>query len=565
MRRSRWFIAAVAAAAGAAGCGTKDNTVTSHGPLPPCSAAASTVTLGVGAYTAYDVTADSGCAVFPANASTTDSAEYLVVVQAAGGVPGDSAAYQVEARLAAPAPATGSGALQAAAPVAVPLGRTATPRAFDATLRRRARRIAASAAGTWRAAAQRAAAQPGIATAVTPPDSGTLRTFSVCSNLDCTSYRPVVGRALLVGAHVALYEDTLAPAGGLSATDLDSLGGIFDRLVYPADTAAFGRESDVDSNGVVIVLLTGVVNAIVTTAQCDSGFITGFFDPADLDPATAAQHNHGEVFYGLVPDPAGLLSCPHSVLEVASELPPTFAHEFEHMINFVQHVLVRGGSAEDDWLDESLAKYAEELTADGYLAAGDTADFSNDLTAEFYNAYQYLAAPERHFLLTITDQSLADVGGGWLFVRWLVDQMGKGIAAKLVQTSLTGTANAAAQTGLPFATLDERWALANWVSDLPGFTPPAELTYTTYPMRQVFDDLYLAYQAYGYFPLPFPLVPTMATPGTLDLSGSLRAGSGVYLLVHQGPRGGADTVHVNAGGAALPSTLVPQFAVIRLH
>ena len=557
MVRCRPFIAALAGALAAlsAGCAAKENAVTSHGPLPPCTAAASTVTLGVGAYAPYDIVADSGCAVIPANASTTDSAEYLVVVQSGGGTPGDSAAYQVEARLGTPPLAPAAMALPAAR------GHAATARAFDAFLRGRARQLAPLGAG----AALRAAVAPGVAKVITPPDSGTLRQFSVCSNLTCSVYKPVTGRALFVGAHVALYEDTLAPAGGLSTFDVDSLGKIFDQVVYPLDTTAFGRESDIDSNGVVIVLLTNVVNQMVTAAQCDTaGFVTGFFDASDLDPSTSAQHNHGEVFYGLVPDPAGALSCTHAVGEVAGELAPTFAHEFEHMINFVQHVLVRSGNTEDDWLDESLAKYAEELTGDAYAAAGDSASWSNDLINELYNLYQYLAAPEQHYLLTTTDQSLADVGAGWMFVRYLVDQMGTGITAKLVQTALTGTANVAAQTGLAFATLDERWALAAWVSDLPGFTPPGELRYTTYSWRQLFADVNSSiYQS--YFPRPFPLVPTLATPGTLNVSGSLRAGSGLYLLVHQAPRGGADTLHVNPGTAPLPATLVPQFAVIRLH
>ncbi|OYV66669.1 MAG: hypothetical protein B7Z72_10935, partial [Gemmatimonadetes bacterium 21-71-4] len=394
------MVASLALAAPAAGCATRDNTVTGHGPLPACATSASTVTLGVGAYTAYDIIADSGCVVFPANASTADSAEYLVVVQAAGGTPGDSAAYQLEAGLTAPRPAPAAAALLATG------RRTSTQAAFYDFLRARGRRIAPAAA---RAALQ-AAVAPGVAKVITPPDSGSLRQFSVCANLACSAYQTVTARALAVGAHVALYEDTLAPAGALSAADMDSLGTVFDQRVYPLDTTAFGRESDLDSNGVVIALLTPVVNGLVTAAQCNTtGFVTGFFDPVDLDPSTAAHHNHGEVFYGLVPDPAGRWSCPHPVSEIVQELPATFAHEFEHMINFVQHVLVRGAHQEDDWLDEGLAKYAEELTADSYLPR-DSTTWSGIIANEFYNAYRYLDAPERHYLLTTTDTSLADVG-----------------------------------------------------------------------------------------------------------------------------------------------------------
>jgi len=539
----------------AAGCTTSDKTSsTGAGPLPPCTATATNVSLGVGAYAAYDITADSGCAVFPANASATDSAEYLVVVEAAGGAPGDSAAYQVAAEVAPPA-APARAALLAAPP------RPSAQAAFDAFLDGRERRLPPP--GPAAQLRLPAAAAGGPETAITPPVVGDLRQFKVCSDLACTAYKTVTARALTVGAHVALYIDTLAPPNGLSTADVDSLGTIFDQRVYPLDTTAFGRASDIDSNGVVIALLTPVVNALVTRTSCDTaGYVTGFFDAVDLDPSTAAQHNHGEVFYGVVPDPSGTVSCAHSVAAVTLQLPVTFAHEFEHMINFVQHVLVRGGPPEDTWLDEALAKYAEELTADSYLP-GDSATWTYDVAAEFYNAFQYLVAPQQHFLVTPTDQSLPDVGAGWLFMRWLVDQMGAGLTRRLVQTTQTGTANVAAQTGLPFATLDERWALANWVSDLPNFTPPGELQYVTWPMRSIFAQLYVFDPV--DFPRAFPLVPAAATPGTLNLTGSLRAGSGVYVLVHRAPRAGPDTLHVNPGRTPLPSSLVPQFAVIRLH
>ena len=553
MRRLGPLAAALAVAA--AGCTREKTTSTAPRPLTPCASTATVVTLGVGAYAAYDLAADSGCAVFPAG-TTADTAQYLVVVQSAGGSPGDSAAYSVQAGFAAPSHLNRGAAALPAARVP-PAWNDATQEAFDRFLDRRA----AALPVRFSPAAVASLAPSHVAYTITPPVAGSLRTFSVCANLTCSGYKPVTARALRVGQHVALYVDTLAPANGFSTADLDSLMTIFDSRVYPLDTAAFGRESDIDSNGVVIALLTNVVNQMVTAAQCDTGgYVTGFFDAADLDPATAAQRNHGEIFYGIVPDPSGTLSCPHSTAEAVLGLPVTFAHEFEHLISYVQHVLVRGGPPEDDWLDEGLAKYAEELTADSYLP-GDSTAWIQDVADEFYNAYQYLAAPQRHFLLTTSDQSLADVGAGWLFMRYLVDQMGAGITPKLVQTSLTGTANVAAQAGLPFATLDERWALANWVSDLPGFTAPGELRYTSYSLRQIFYDLY-SVDAYD-FPLPFPLVPTVATPGAVNLSGALRAGSGIYLEVVQPPGARPDTLHVNDGTSPLPAALVPQFAVIR--
>src|SRR5438477_264919 len=67
---------------------SKDST----GPAAPtCSAAlASPLTLAIGAYALIDPASDGGCVTFPANASTTDSAEYLMVAQSATGDTGRS-------------------------------------------------------------------------------------------------------------------------------------------------------------------------------------------------------------------------------------------------------------------------------------------------------------------------------------------------------------------------------------------------------------------------------------------------------------------------------------------
>src|SRR5437867_12982 len=308
-------------------------------PAPPCNAALATdLALAVGAYTAIDPAADSGCVSFPANASS-DSAEYVVIAQSAGGVPGDTALFALRsASLVA-------GAAPVTARRAGLLGRRGSIAArFDGMLheRERSRRAIARTSGV-----RPSAAGTGVA-AVTPPTLGSLRTFTVCASLDCTTYKPVTARAQSVGAHVAVYVDTAAPANGLTATDIDTLQQVFDTHAYVVDTTAFGSVSDIDSNGVVLTLMTPVVNSLVTNAECQAGgFVAGFADPADLDPSAAAQHNQGEIFYTVVADPNGALSCAHSVADVQSFLPGTFLHELQHLISFNQHVLIRGGNQED--------------------------------------------------------------------------------------------------------------------------------------------------------------------------------------------------------------------------
>src|SRR5438874_516220 len=302
---------------------------------PTCSSAlASQLTLAVGAYASIDPATDGGCVTFPANTSV-DSVEYLLVAQSAAGSFGQTAPFNLRAAML----------MAAAMPLAQRLVEPAAPRAaatlFDGMLRARGRahRFAA-------ATARRAPAVAASTPRASPPAVGTLRSFVVCAKLDCSQFKTVGARAQAVGAHVAIYVDTLAPAGGLTSADLDTLKQVFDTLLYPLDSAAFGAVSDIDANGVVIALMTPVVNALVTKAACrTSGYIAGFFFPPDLDlSASPSQSNHGEIFYSIVADPTGALSCAHSSAEVKSGTPGTYAHELQHMINFAQHILIHAGS-----------------------------------------------------------------------------------------------------------------------------------------------------------------------------------------------------------------------------
>ncbi len=389
----------------------------------------------------------------------------------------------------------------------------------------------------------------------------------MCGNLTCSAsaFKTVGARVQSLGAHIAVYVDTLAPANGLTTMDLDSLRNVFDSRLYPLDTVAFGRESDVDANGVVIVLMTGVVNALVTKTQCNtSGFIAGFFFPADLDPTTRTQYNDGEIFYSLVADPMGTLSCAHSAAEVKGSTPVTFTHEFQHMINFTQHVLVRSGNSEEGWLDEGLSKYAEELAGRSYLPS-DSVSFSQYAFNSVSDAYKYLSAPgSSPLLIPVDNGTLAEVGASWLFVRYAVDQYGDSLPRKLVHGSLTGAANVAAQMGQPFDAVVARWALANWVSDLSGFTAPPELTYTSWHFRRTFASLNA--QDPADFPLPFPLIPTAGAASSVNLTGTLQAGSGTYDRALQAPSGPAFSLRFSRDGStALPASIASRLSVIRLR
>ncbi|HEX9610766.1 MAG TPA: hypothetical protein VF978_02675 [Gemmatimonadales bacterium] len=541
----------------------------SAGPgVEPCTAANSeVVTLGVGEYTSVDAYATTGCIMFPANTNVTE-VEYLIVPQAATGTPGRTLSFKLQ-----------GDAATLAAPPAMTASVQSTPggvaQRFHEFLRR------GEEARSWGDLRPRSApaGAPAVAAAQAPkPVVGDLREFSVCRDLDCGNFTDVGARARAVGQRLAIFIDTLAPTNGLSQADLDGLITLFDSRLYAIDTAAFGRESDINQDSVVIVLMTNVVNSLVTAADCDANgaFVAGFFLGADIDPAfaTDGRLNHAEIFYSIVADPSGTLSCAHSASQVTRFVPITFIHEFQHMISYNEHVLVRGQrNGEQLWLNEGLSHYAEELGGRSFLAEGDNQTFTDYVIGDLFNAYHFLEAPGDHFLLPRTGiGTLEERGAQWLYVRYLVDQYATDntrpawdvFTRRLVQTADTGASNVQAVTGASFATTVGRWALTNWVSDLPGFATPAELTYESWSFRSTFAQLNA--QNPTRFPQPFPLAPTSSEGSAIDLAGTLRAGSGMYhrALHPAGALAFVLTFRATDGWALAPSHF-PRLNVIRLR
>jgi hypothetical protein len=553
----------VAAAGAGAGAACSSSGGATAPPLAACTkTSGGQVSLVIAGYTAIDPTQTAGCAVFPANPSAS-SVQYLVVPQSASSTADDSGAFKL-----------GGNPLTAPPTMAV-LGPPAPSRIaelFDIRLRLAERELAARVPAPTRVA-------PRSGPALVPVDSGHVWTFKVCNVLTCDPRQPstlsnVTATAMKVGTHIAIYVDNAAPAP-LSQSDLDSLRAVFDTRLYGTDTLAFGRESDIDGNGKVVVLMTNEVNSLVSATDCTTkGFVAGYFFGADLITTPPfATGNNAEIFYSIVPDPSATLSCAHTVAGVRALVPVTFVHEFQHMISFNQHFLLRGSLPEDLWLNEGLSHYAEENGGRTFLP--DTATFCNYVLGDTYDAGQYFAAPQQHVLVdTAGIGGLAERGAYWLFVRYLVDQLGPtlgssdSVTRRLDHTALTGAANVSnASGGTPFATIVQRWALANYVSDLSGFTAPPELRYTTWRFRTAFPTIQSrcgSSKIPGLFPLDTATHSFMGS--ALAASGVLHAGSGSYYLLQQASAAPQFSLLFSDGaGAALRSTLIPRLNVIRLQ
>jgi hypothetical protein len=545
------------------------------GPEPPgpvdCTQA-TIVSLAPGQHLVVDPRLSGSCLHFPAPGPV--EAEFAVVAVSGAGVvtlSGVSESYLLQAD---PPPAVAtqeSRGLEALAGIG--FRRAGDAEAFHARLRLLEAAAAASPGATL-----------GLAPAPyreAPPQPGDTRTFRVCSSTACAATVAVEATAVHVGDRGAIYLDDTVPAGGFTESDFGEVGQLFDGAapnMYAVDTVAFGRESDIDGNGVVIILLTNAVNDLSPNCSVTGSRVLGYFYGLDLLPGSSSNSNGGEVFFSAVPDPNSV-GCPVSRNEAMRSLGPTFIHEFQHMISFNQHRLLRGSTQPElTWLNEGLSHFAEELGGrqlpDNDIASGGAPDRETQFHLNnFANAFDYLVEPEDHYLIfpDFSGGTLEERGAAWLFVRWLADQFGGGsslgttFTRGVVQTNQVGQDNVEGVTGEPFDRLVSQWQLANWLDNLPGFAGgSARLQYASWNLRTEFAALNASRPS--VFPRVFPLVPDESDGSGYERNGVLRGGSGRHLVLTQ-PAGGAVTELrlASASGSALQAATVPRLAVARIR
>ena len=193
----------------------------------------------------------------------------------------------------------------------------------------------------------------------------------------CNNFFTTQATVASVSRRAILAVDTLdgPPATLFTQQVMESITNEFDNITFPTDSSYYNNPTDIDGNGHIILLFTGQINKL-TPPNTSGGFVGGFFFAGDLFPPTdqgggantfCPESNQAEIFYLLSPDPTGRFGNVRTTSSVRQGTRGTVAHEFQHMINFAQHLLFRQGTAtEDGWLDEGLSKYAEELAARTY-------------------------------------------------------------------------------------------------------------------------------------------------------------------------------------------------------
>ena len=503
------------------------------GPTQPnggCSGAPFTVESMTGRVIAES---DLPCLSIPADGGT-----YLVVPQFATAT---AAVNPVNFTLSAGVPGTSANRIMSASRQAPPFSVGASPdlsrmqRQLEHVLRRREREAAAAARSHGATAGPLAST---VHADATPPSLGSSTSFHVLSSFtNGSQYTTDTAILKYSGTHLLIYVSKNAPSGGFSDSQIAAFGNTFDLDLYTIDVATFGQPSDIDGNSRVIVLLSPIINKLTKASDCSTlGYIAGFFNAVDLLPAQyPGKSNGAEIFYALVPDPNATLSCTHTVATVEQLTPSTFIHEFQHMISFGQHAILRDGNEEDPWLNEGLSHIAEELGSRYYenrfpppTGRTDPDQLFPDssqgfISGDLYNSFHFLlntASTDSSDKASVSnwgdgDGTLVQRGGAWLFLRWLGDQQDSTVYGRLDQTDKTGIPNVEAASGQSFPTLFGEFSLALYTDSLPGIprsSIPPELRFTSRNLRALFGKEHERNPS--NFSATFPIEALPLTPGT---------------------------------------------------
>lgn len=297
-------------------------------------------------------------------------------------------------------------------------------------------------------------ASPEFAVSVNDTD-----TFRVLDSLtDTTQYVEVTATAKCVNDKVAVFVDnevlTTNPAD-FPQSDINTVCSLYQTHTTQLQSW-LGTYSDINSDGVVVALVTSQINKL----SGGSGIVTGYFYSGDFFARSGSipASNAREIVYLRAPDSAGLYgTAVTNSFMMSNFLPPVYAHELQHLISYYQHTIARSGSSEATWLNEGLSHLIEDLVGEN---------------VENPSRYDlYLASPQSYSLVSST-ASLAQRGASYLFLRYLYEQSDNSTTflTNLVQTTNTGVANV--EAAFPNAPSDlntfEEFML-NWAAAL-GYT-----------------------------------------------------------------------------------------------
>ncbi len=370
-----------------------------------------------------------------------------------------------------------------------------------------------------------------------PPKKGDKRSFNV--RVDSSTH-VIQAEAIHVDGTAAFWLDrTTTPLATISAATLKALAAGFADPIVPRERVYFGKESDLDGDGRISILLSPLVTQSAVA----------YFSPCDLlDPKVVTLCTHSNKMELLYMSPPSSIKPPYNTPNAMLE---TVAHELQHLIYFNRKYLLNNNTManENPYITEGLSHLAQDLS--GYQAG---------------NLYVLMASLKGVNLLAVPNMTSGAIktyvpgqadgimrGGGYLLLRYLFDRAGGdamdakgtpqdkgGIAwlRKFMDGKATGVANFTGTTSLALDKLGLQFWTTMTVSNRGTSGAPInsdpKLNYrptTKDPItgRQRGCNLFAPFHG---FSLPGPQVQELAAA-----DGSLRGG-GAELLRIKAPSSG---------------------------
>jgi hypothetical protein len=357
----------------------------------------------------------------------------------------------------------------------------------------------------------------------------------------CYSGIPVRGVVRYAGSALIFVEDVANPLiPAFSAAELREMDEFYVRNTLPTLRSYFGSFANVDGNAQVLVLITKEVNKKQN--------VGGFVNSADLvDRAICSGGNEAEIFYGVAPDPRGMVGPEWSAEEVKDYYPSLIAHEVTHVLQFTEY-LYRGAALKSSWEIEGGATLAEQLVGFQVLGhrsgqdlgwtalsegvpGGWYGDWHRDM-AEYFGwtpDAKVRGAPEECTWMGGESEGnsgpcrrgRAPYGVPSMFLRSVLDRYGPdhpggeaGLMRQLTSSPLDGLANLEEATGEDAELLMVLFGTALWADGRVGDW------ITSWNLADVFYNLVPSAQ----------LEPARSSSATPFRSAAVRAGSNAYLL-----------------------------------
>lgn len=357
------------------------------------------------------------------------------------------------------------------------------------------------------------------------------------------------------------------------------MGAEFDSLMWPIVREHFGNPLAMDAllrnHGKIIMVFSPRVNA--TGSQ-------GFVFSGDMYPQTqCVRSNEAAIFYAQVPSQAGEGFSGNTPPNWMRNTRSTIIHEVKHLATVAETLARNSFAFEEVWLEEGMARLAEELY--GRVIYGTTAKANNTyaqtafcdvrptwqqcagrpriIANHFRGVHNYLRDNQNR---TPLGGDVSFYGSAWSLIRWAIDHHAADEAAftRAITQSITqsGVANLEARIGRPFSEFLGEWSLALALDDRAGFTPHnSRLTMPSWNYPDIFHGM-----ATTELPAIFVATPlerrSVAFGDFLVNSGTVRAGT-FAIFELSGTQAAKQIIEVRGADGVPPAPL--RMAFVRVE